>query len=154
MNEEIKHYGVVGMKWGVRRNPQKAMGKASTKLRKLDGRYQKKQEKANASAQKAENKTHSFFATESGIRKATQKANKHQNKANRAAYKTYKWYKAMEKTFSKTITSLSQEDINIGRRYVEKIERKSISRFENQYNNVMRDPGSYTMRSYDGMLDD
>ena len=33
---ELKHYGVVGMKWGVRKDPAKAYFKAHKKLRKLE----------------------------------------------------------------------------------------------------------------------
>ena len=35
-NKELYHYGVKGMKWGVRKNPAKAYAKAVRKKRKLD----------------------------------------------------------------------------------------------------------------------
>ena len=39
--DELKHYGVLGMKWGVHRNPQRAYEKATKKLYKLNKKSQK-----------------------------------------------------------------------------------------------------------------
>lgn len=43
----LAHYGVLGMKWGVRKNPSKAASKAVKKLHNID----KKRSQAAASAQ-------------------------------------------------------------------------------------------------------
>lgn len=37
-DRELQHYGVLGMKWGVRKNPTKAYVKATKKQRRLDKR--------------------------------------------------------------------------------------------------------------------
>lgn len=34
----LRHYGVLGMKWGVRKNPSKAFGKATKKAKRLDAK--------------------------------------------------------------------------------------------------------------------
>ena len=52
---ELYHYGVVGMKWGIRRgNAAKAYMKSSRKLDKLNKKATKYTNKANRKAQKFE----------------------------------------------------------------------------------------------------
>lgn len=52
MENELTHYGVKGMKWGVRRNPSRAYRKASTKANKL----REKSDEAYTASRKAEMK--------------------------------------------------------------------------------------------------
>lgn len=120
--DELCHYGVLGMKWGVHRasrkykkatndtersqaknSMNKHMTKASNKLHKYD-------QKANKELNKAIKKRYGFFGSNEAYQE--QKV-----KAERAAYKGYKWYKHMEKTFSnQSITSISKKDKAIGKK--------------------------------------
>lgn len=104
---ELMHYGVLGMKWGVHRgNVSQAYGKASAKRRKLDNRvvqakkaydkatikantgaalkYKKLQTKADAMQAKADKKKYGMFSN-------AQKAAELQVKADRAQYKANKY---------------------------------------------------------------
>lgn len=41
---ELKHYGVLGMRWGIRRNKSKAFRKASKKANRLEEKRMKTDE--------------------------------------------------------------------------------------------------------------
>ena len=110
---ELKHYGVLGMKWGVHRgNVSQAYGKATDKRKKLDAKvvkakkaynnatikantgsaqkYQKLQVKADRLQAKADKKKYGLFSDPS-------KAVELQIKADRAQYKANKYKSKYDK---------------------------------------------------------
>lgn len=76
----LQHYGVLGMKWGIRRNPSRAYGKAIAKRNKLNNRV----EKTHARMIKANIKANTGVAYK--YKKLDAKANKLQSKADRKKY--------------------------------------------------------------------
>lgn len=129
LNEEtLEHYGVLGMKWGVRKDAARAYGRATAKLNRLKkksqvttqkkvARYTKKAAKANKKvykAQKAYNKAlNSKFTSKDKLNEAFVKKEKLQAQASKKQYKadqkikkaanaskrTGKWERQMNKAF-------------------------------------------------------
>lgn len=121
-SDELQHYGVVGMKWGVRRgNASKAFAKSSTKAKKMHTQAVNKNLKS-AKLQKKALKKETNATSEKQYRKARKmqfKANKLTLKSAKLQKKAMKWEKRMSKEFSNVkISDVSPEHLEIGKQYV------------------------------------
>ena len=119
---ELKHYGVFGMKWGVRKNPSQAFSKASKKASRLSDKYQKYSSKAATADAKA-HKSGKRYVTEIGrgiTENRFKKAVKFDRKADRTLKKLDRWTEQMKKTFANvSVNSINPKAIADGQNYVD-----------------------------------
>lgn len=100
-SEYLAHYGVLGMKWGVRKDPSKAYGKAIKKkntLKKKAVDYEVKSAKTRQKALKKETKATNEKQYEKA-RKLEFQANKYALKSANLQKKGLNWVKKMDKVF-------------------------------------------------------
>lgn len=118
------HYGVKGMKWGIKHNPEKAFTKANAKYEKYQVKINKlktKSDKATAKKYKRANPLIRTEISDARYRNASRKADKATAKYLKAKRKAEKWVEAMDKTFENyDVKALSLNKVNSGKNSLNK----------------------------------
>lgn len=128
MNESLEHYGVKGMKWGIRKDPVKAFNKAGKKLAKLDKRYKEHMSDAEYYSYNArEPSSDAGPGYRRGIAVNAVKAQRSHDKAAKYAARAARWQQSMSKKISKISMSsieknkLNQEYVKLGQAYSQEL---------------------------------
>ena len=119
----VCHYGVLGMKWGVHKNPSKAFGKATRKADRLNRRVDRAVTKVSRKEKKLARVNRSYtgigFAGVRDVGHASANYYKAQKKLLKRQNKAKKWIGAMETTFANTkVSEISQKDLALGKQYI------------------------------------
>jgi hypothetical protein len=129
-NNEIYHYGVLGMKWGVRRgNTAKAYQKASKKLSKLDDRVNRQEKSMTRNVARADALSSRRFTSDRRKMKAVSRAHSSAAKYRTLVRKADRWYKAMGSAFKNSDISLTKAQIEMGKRYARTLSMDSLVRY-------------------------
>ena len=111
----LAHYGVLGMRWGIRRDPKKAYSRASKKFKKLATKSDKALDKTTKYNKRANNRRVGSNKREAEI------ARRAYQKSKRNAKKAAKWYESMQKAFAnQTVATLTPGLVSRGDNMIER----------------------------------
>lgn len=120
-NNELRHYGVLGMKWGIRKNPTRAYTRAMHKKNKLSDKSDKLDLKANRKMKKG-TKLLARASSSVKIQKGynlVQQASSMSLKAAKIKKKGKQWTRHMNKAFSSySVEKIPNGNIESGKNFV------------------------------------
>lgn len=125
-NDELKHYGVLGMRWGVRRSAAKLRAKSS-RLDRKNEKLQNKYVKTNMKAANKRNKMYGLFTSKEKAERLEFEASKLEARGKKYLAKMMK-NEEKKSVFDNTAKALESGKVLAGNKFVMKYEQETIKR--------------------------
>lgn len=131
-SDDLKHYGVLGMKWGVRRGRTKqAYEKASKKLKKISKKVDKYEALASKNINVSDSYRYGLFGSAKKSAKYLARAGEDRYKSKKYMRKAILWCEQMDKAFANTSVKRSKEQVALGKSYMERLNERENLRMRN-----------------------